>query len=174
MLRLVFCGLLLAGSVWLFWVASQLRAGVALYPMLVTGGAAAFLLVHALRMLWLHHAARNGRPQAAAVQAGPKPAAADDPDTALLPPLSSLPRLAGFAAVWSAYVVALPQLGFMLATWLALTLSLALLSRLRWLTPLWMALFVAVLALLMKVVLYVPVPQGFLDVRLDELLFRLR
>lgn len=158
MLRLIFSGAMLGGAAYLFWVASQLRAGVASYPMLVTGGAIAFLLIHALRLVWLHRTAPS--------EAGE--------GTALLPSPDTLPRLAGFAVVWGGYVVALPKLGFILTTWIALTLSLALVARLRLLSPLWTALFVAVLALLMKVVLYVPVPQGFLDVQLDELLYRLR
>lgn len=159
MLRLTFCGLLFAAAAYLFWVATQLRVEVALYPMLVTGGAASFLLIHGMRMLRLPHMTAPDE---------------DDGTAVMLPPLDVVPRLAGFAAVWAGYVVTLPKLGFILSTWVALTLSLALVARLRLLTPLWMALFVAVLALLMKVVLYVPVPQGFIDVLLDELLYRLR
>ncbi|WP_142846044.1 tripartite tricarboxylate transporter TctB family protein [Telmatospirillum sp. J64-1] len=81
-------------------------------------------------------------------------------------------RLAGFAAVWIGYVLLLSQWGFILATWLALFLSLVLLrGRPTFTSAFGTMAFVLLFAVLIKVVLYVPVPQGWLDERLDMLLY---
>ncbi|MCF8482914.1 MAG: hypothetical protein K9H25_21015 [Rhodospirillum sp.] len=83
-------------------------------------------------------------------------------------------RLAGFILLWIAYVALLDTAGFMLATWLALALSLALLGgRPTVRAALGTAVFVGVFAVLIKSVLYVPVPSGWLDDKLDFLLYSL-
>lgn len=85
---------------------------------------------------------------------------------------AALVRLAAFAAVWVAYVLVLPSLGFVLSTWLVLVLSLSLMRGRPTLAVVFgTALFVLVFAVLIKAVLYVPVPQGALDTWLDELLY---
>lgn len=81
-------------------------------------------------------------------------------------------RLAAVAAVWLAYVVALPYAGFMVASWVALFVSLAITHGRPSLSgALGTAAFVLVFAILIKIVLYVPVPQAWPDQQLDILLY---
>jgi hypothetical protein len=75
-------------------------------------------------------------------------------------------RLAAFIVLWLAYV--------MVSTWVALWVSLALLGgRPTIRAALGTAIFVVVFAVLIKSVLYVPVPVGWLDEQLDSLLYSL-
>lgn len=84
-------------------------------------------------------------------------------------------RALAFLGVWAAYVATLETLGFIIGSWLALCLSLLVLGgRLRLRAVAGTAVFVAVLAVLLKSVLYVPVPQAWADVQLDVLLYRMR
>lgn len=150
--RLVLCGTLVALSGALFWRALLIEGGA--YPLVATGGAALTCGAYLLG-----RARRGGWPVAGGVA----------------PQRRTLPRVAAFAALWAAYVLALPPLGFILATWIALAASVALTrARLRSPDLLWTAAFVGTLAVLMKVVLYVPVPQGWLDERLELLIYSLR
>jgi hypothetical protein len=83
-------------------------------------------------------------------------------------------RLAAFIVLWLAYVTLLESIGFMVSTWVALWVSLALLGgRPTIRAALGTAIFVVVFAVLIKSVLYVPVPVGWLDEQLDSLLYSL-
>jgi len=124
------------------------------YPLVVTSGALIFSLSYAVMR------AVNGWDE------GPVPFSM---------PRSTLPRVTVFVLVWLAYVLLLPYGGFILATWLALLASLAIVrGRFGLVDAMSTALFASVLAVLMKTVLYVPVPQGWLDQSLEILLYRLR
>ena len=155
-MRFVLCGLLIAVSGFLFWQASMLRGQAALYPMIVTGGALGFAIAYTLRQ-----AIRTG---------GAWRMQSSDEF-----PLRSLPRVMLFVGIWSLYVLALPRAGFIVATWIALCLSLLTVRGRLPVTDLaGTAVFTLTLAVLMKVVLYVPVPQGWLDVQLEILIYSLR
>jgi putative tricarboxylic transport membrane protein len=155
-MRFLLCGLLIALSGTLFWQATLIGGGAGSYPMVVTGAAVLLCLAYAARQ------ALQG------AEAWP-----DEAAPAI--PARTLPRVAAFAAIWAAYVLALPVLGFILASWIALVASTpAVRARLGLGDILWTAVFVLVLAVLLKVVLYVPVPQGWLDERLDVLIYSLR
>lgn len=83
-------------------------------------------------------------------------------------------RLVAFGGLWAGYVLGLPTLGFTLATWGALVLSLALLrGRPTVQAVAGTGLFVMAFVLLIKTVLYVPVPMGWLDTRIEEILYTL-
>jgi hypothetical protein len=152
-MRFVICGLLITVSGFLFWQATMLSGQAALYPMIVTGGALIFSMAYTV-----HQAL-----------------AAGDAQPALEIPRKSLLRVVLFVAIWSAYVLALPLAGFMIATWLALCVSLLVVrGALHFVDALATAAFTVTLAVLMKVVLYVPVPQGWLDVQLEILIYSLR
>ncbi|MEF2549218.1 tripartite tricarboxylate transporter TctB family protein [Aurantimonas sp. E1-2-R+4] len=153
-MRYAFCGMLVALSAALVWQAIQLSGPATVYPLVVTSGALIFSLSYAVMR------AVNGWDEGAVPFAMPR---------------SSLPRVTAFVLVWLAYVLLLPYGGFILATWLGLLASLAIVrGRLGLVDAMSTALFVAVLALLMKAVLYVPVPQGWLDQSLEILLYRIR
>ena len=155
-MRFAFCGLLIALAGALAWEAVQIQGSAGVYPLVVTSGALLFSLAYTLQ-----RAVRGwGQPLSDTPFSVPRPAAL---------------RVAAFVAVWLAYVVLLPHGGFILATWLALLASLTIVrGRVTLLDAAATALFVAVLAVLMKIVLYVPVPQGWLDQSLETLLYRLR
>lgn len=83
--------------------------------------------------------------------------------------------LLGFVACWLLYTAALQPLGFLVATGLAIAVSLRCLGLRRPVAVvLTAALFAAGMAVLLKTVLYVPVPAGPLDLALERLLFALR
>ncbi len=104
---------------------------------------------------------------------GEAPAAAPADSAQRLTPMG-WGRLAAFILLWIAYVALLETIGFMVATWVALVVSLALLGgRPTLRAALGTAVFVAVFAVLIKSVLYVPVPTGWLDQQLDSLLYSL-
>ncbi|WAP66902.1 tripartite tricarboxylate transporter TctB family protein [Jiella pelagia] len=153
-MRYAFCGLLVLLSAALVWQALQLSGPASVYPLVVTSGALLFSLSYTVMR----------------VVGG-----FDDGASSFEIPRATIARVAGFVAVWLAYVLLLPTGGFILTTWLALLVSLAIVrGRLGLVDALATALFVAVLAVLMKTVLYVPVPQGWLDESLETLLYRLR
>lgn len=154
-MRVALCGLLIAASAFLLWHALQIRGGAAVYPVTITAGALLFSLVYAVV-------------QMRAVSGWPQPAPYSIPRTIL-------PRVILFVAIWSLYVVALPTLGFIIATWMALVASYYTVARgPSLLTPIWIAIFIGILAVLLKLVLYVPVPQGWLDTQLEIFLYSLR
>ena len=153
-MRIALCGLLVALSGGLLWAALQIEGQASVYPILVTAGAVFFSLAYTARQ---------------AVVAGSWPV---PPPYSV--PRSTLPRIAMFVAIWTIYVVALSTLGFMVATCLALVASSLVIGRFSALQPVWLALFVIVLSVLLKVVLYVPVPQGWLDIQLEIFLYSLR
>lgn len=153
-MRVGFCGLLFILTAAMAWQALQIEGPAAAYPIVVTF-AALFVSACYLAM----QVVRRGADFAVA-----NPFAVDGGGTW---------RLVGFIVIWLAYVAALPAIGFMLATWLALLLSLALLQgRIGIMAALYTAIFTLVLAVLIKIVLYVPVPQGWLDEALELLLYR--
>ena len=155
-MRFALCGLLIALSGVLFWQATLIGGGAGVYPLVVTGAAL---------LLCVAYTARQAI-QGVRAWPGEAPYAI---------PARTLPRVAAFAAIWAGYVFAIPVLGFILASWIALVAStLAIRARLGVVDVLWPAAFVMVLAVLLKVVLYVPVPQGWLDERLDVLIYSLR
>ncbi len=154
-MRLALCGLLIAFSAVLLWQAILIGGQASVYPTFVCAGALVFSVVYTAR-------------QAMAGAIWPEQAPYAIPRPALA-------RVAVFVAVWSLYVVALPTLGFIISTWLALVASsFAVMRRMNLLLPLWIAIFVGVLAVLLKLVLYVPVPQGWLDIQLEVFLYSLR
>jgi len=90
-------------------------------------------------------------------------------------PWRSAPQVAAFVAIWCGYVFALPPLGFIVSTFAALAASMVVIrGRVSIGDLVWPAVFVIVLAVLLKVVLYVPVLPGWLDERLDVLIYSLR
>lgn len=155
-MRSILCVILIAASGFLFWQATMLRAEAALYPMIVTGGALLFTISYLVQQTVLRGDGWSGAER-------------------FVLPRRALPRVAVFAAIWSGYVLALPVAGFMVASWLALWLSLVVVrGALRWADALGSAAFTLVLSVLMKVVLYIPVPQGWLDIQLEIFIFSLR
>lgn len=155
-MRLAFCGLLIVLAGVLVWQAAQIQGSAGVYPVVVTGGALLFSLSYTLQRV---------------VRGWDQPLA----DTPFSVPRQAALRVGAFVAVWFAYVVLLPHGGFILTTWLALLASLVIVrGRVTLLDAAATALFVVVLAVLMKIVLYVPVPQGWLDQSLETLLYRLR
>ena len=155
-MRLAFCGLLIVLAGALVWQDSQIQGSAGVYPLVVTGGALLFSLSYTLQR---------------AVRGWGEPVA----DTPFHVPRQVAARVGAFVAVWLAYVMLLPHGGFILATWLALLVSLIIVrGRVTLLDAAATALFVVVLAVLMKIVLYVPVPQGWLDQSLETLLYRVR
>ena len=153
-MRIAFCGLLIALSCALLWQAMQIEGQAAVYPIFVTAGAVLFSVVYTVRQAVV----ANGWPAEAPYAV----------------PSSTIPRVALFVVIWTIYAMALSYLGFMVATWLALLASRLAIGRFSALQPLWIALFVLIMTVLLKVVLYVPVPQGWLDIQLEIFLYSLR
>lgn len=156
MLRAVPVTLLLALVALFAWQAFQLTGEPAVYPQIVVGLLSVFLLAY------LAQEALAGRVGAGFL-------------AEVLPRgRAGILRQAGFLGVWIGYVVVLPHLGFILATWAALTVSGKIAgARSLVRTALIAAVFTLVLAILLKTVLFVPLPRGFLDTRLDTLIFSL-
>ncbi|MCA8906491.1 MAG: tripartite tricarboxylate transporter TctB family protein [Rhodospirillaceae bacterium] len=154
-MRLVFAGILVAVLAAIVWQSTEIRGSAAIYPIVVSIGAlvcsVAFLVARAL---------------------APAPQGDGGPAIGLRLPAGRALRLAAVAAVWLAYVVALPYAGFMVASWVALFVSLAITHGRPSLSgALGTAAFVLVFAILIKIVLYVPVPQAWPDQQLDILLY---
>lgn len=84
-------------------------------------------------------------------------------------------RYGAFIATWLVYVLALPALGFVASTVLALSASVMTLARFP--VP-WVlvcsAVFVVVLKILFITVFYISLPAGFLDEFIVEIVYRLR
>jgi hypothetical protein len=153
-MRLAVCVALVAAMATILWQANQITRSAAAYPMAIAGIA---LLCSGLLLI----SQLIGAP--------------DHTGSSEIPRLSRLQlvRLIGFAAVWIAYVVLLPRLGFMLSSWMALSLSLTITrGRLNLSAIAGTAVFVLLFAVLIKVVLYVPMPQGWLDEQLEIVLYR--
>lgn len=139
----------------LFWQAAT-GATMGIYPLVLTGGALLCCLAYV----------------AGSVLRRTPDGPVEDGEAASF--FAAPLRVAAFLIVWAAYVALLPRLGFIIASWLALYASSIVTSgRLGLRTGLYCALFIAVLAVLLKVALYVPVPQGTLDRYLDTLLYGL-
>lgn len=133
-------------------LAFSLRGAAALYPQLVAGAAAA------LALAWAAAAWRD---------------AAVDAELAAL--AVAPPRLALFAAIWLAYPLALAAIGFLAASWAALALTaLALGTRRPFAVAVALAPTVLAVALLLRLVVYVPLPAAWPEMQLDRLLFLLR
>lgn len=153
-MRLAVCVALVAIMATILWQAIQITGSAATYPIAIAGSA---LLCSGL--LLVSHAVdapnRTG------------------PSESLRLSRLQLVRLIGFAAVWMVYVVLLPRLGFMLSTWMALSFSLAITRGRPSVSAIaGTAVFVLLFAVLIKIVLYVPMPQGWLDEQLELLLYR--
>lgn len=148
----------------LSWQALETGGMASNYPIAVTLGAMACALAHLAMSL----ASQRKRPDAAAAGTPTDPAAEA---ITWPPPLA----LAAFVAIWLAYVYYLETLGFVAATWLALWGSLVMLTR-RFSAgaPIYIGVFVVVLTVLLKTALYVPVPQGWVDVRIDTFIYSFR
>lgn len=83
--------------------------------------------------------------------------------------------LAGFIAVWLIYVLILNPVGFLGATALAVAASLLLLGlRGLWRIAAGSLAFSLAMAVLVKTVLYIPVPLAAPDIALERLIFLLR
>ncbi|HEX2017883.1 MAG TPA: tripartite tricarboxylate transporter TctB family protein [Aurantimonas sp.] len=155
-MRFAFCALLIVLAGALVWQAAQIGGSPGVYPLVVTSGALLFSLSYTLQ-----RAVRGWDQRLSQTPFS-------------VPPQAAL-RVGVFVAVWLAYVVLLPYGGFIVTTAVALLASLAVVrGRVTLLDAAATALFVLVLAILMKIVLYVPVPQGWLDQSLETLLYRLR
>lgn len=153
-MRLAVCVALIIALATILWQAIQITGSAAAYPIVIAGSA---LLCSGL--LLISHVI--GAP--------------DSTGLSELPRLSRLQfvRLLGFAAVWIAYVVLLPRLGFMLSTWISLSLSLAITRGKPSVSAIaGTAVFVLLFAVLIKIILYVPMPQGWLDEQLEIFLYR--
>lgn len=84
-------------------------------------------------------------------------------------------RTLAFCALWIAYVVLLPVIGFLVATTLAIALSFWLLQLRRPVASVLGALvFSLILSVLFTTVFYIPVPQGAVDTWLTELVYQLK
>lgn len=153
-MRLAVCVALVAALATILWQAIQITGSAAAYPIVIAGSA---LLCSGLLLIFHVISAPNST------------------GLSELPQLSHLQlvRLIGSAAVWIAYVVLLSHLGFMLSTWIALSLSLAITRGRPSVTAIaGTAVFVVLFTVLIKVVLYVPMPQGWLDEQLEIVLYR--
>src|SRR5690625_7016050 len=107
MKRLVFL-FLLALVALLVWTAGHLRANVAMYPLFVTIGG--FVSLTAYFAQSFRGLGRGETGPAVAIS------------------WSGGARIALFIAVWITYVLLLPAIGFLIATWLALVISYALVA----------------------------------------------
>jgi len=155
-MRIAVCGLLLALALIMAWEAFQIGGPAGVYPIAITLGtsavAACYLVMEVVR------------------------GGADMPAATLVerPTPAAVVRTVAFAAVWLIYVLALPYLGFVASTWIALYAALALsFGTLSVWSAVSSGLFTLILAILMKTILYVPVPQGWADTTLDVLIYRL-
>ncbi len=100
-----------------------------------------------------------------------------DPELAeFWPPLRrSRTALAGFISVWLIYVLVLDAFGFLGATSLAVGASLLLLGlRGLWVIAAGSIAFALAMAVLVKTVLYIPVPLAAPDLALERLIFLMR
>lgn len=89
-------------------------------------------------------------------------------------PRAARRRLLGFVVLWLAYPEVLSLWGFLVATSLALTLSLVLLGTRRIAAALaGSVLFSVALAVLFSTVFYIPTPAGAPDVALTRLIYTL-
>lgn len=131
--------------------------GLASYSVIVAAAALALTALAALPALL------RPLPQGAKPAAGPLPAG------------RSLLRTGVFCFVWAGYAAALDQLGFVVASALALVASLwIVLGRFRPSASIAAVIFVLAIAVLVTTVLYVPVPKGPVDYWIDEAIFALR
>lgn len=81
-------------------------------------------------------------------------------------------RFAGFCLVWVVYPVMMPLFGFTASSVVALYLSSLLFGNTRHVaTLLWTTVFVIVFAILLKLVIYVPVPSAWPDRMIDSLIY---
>ncbi len=152
-MRLAVCIALVAALATILWQAIQITGSAAVYPIVVVGSA---LLCSGLLLI-------------SNVISAP-----ESTDLSTIPRLSRLQliRLIGFAIVWIAYLVLLPRFGFILTTWVGLSLSLAItIGRPKVSVIAGTAVFVLLFAVLIKIVLYVPMPQGWIDEQLEIFLY---
>lgn len=131
------------------------------YPALVTG-------IALLRMLlWLVLLVRRRVPVTAAGVPDPE----DGATATGVGPLQQT-RLLGFALLWTGYALLLPVLGFLLASAIALILSLWIANgHFSVRASLASITFILVLSVLVSTVLYIPVPKSGIDHYLDETIF---
>lgn len=100
-----------------------------------------------------------------------------DPELADFWPAFRQPRVAltGFIGVWLTYALILNEIGFLVATAFAVATGLLLLGQDRLLRIAGGAVgFSLAMSILVKVVLYIPVPLAFTDLALERLIFILR
>jgi hypothetical protein len=144
----------------LSWLALGIRGPAAVYPMIVLNTALVLLLATGFA---------EGRRRA--------PLGATDPELGALvsPAGGGLGACLAFAALWVTYPFVIPATGFIVATGITLSLSLVLLGMRRYLViVLGVVLFTLALSVVMRLVIYVPMPAVGLDEALDRLLFALR
>lgn len=143
----------------LAWQATRLSGPAAAYPAYVLGAVVVLLLG-----IGAGEVRRRGKlrldPELAEFWSGP---------------VRGRAALAGFMVTWMAYVLLLDALGFLGGTALAMTASLLLLGQRRpWRIAAGSIAFSLALAVLVKTVLYVPVPLAAPDLALERLIFSLR
>ena len=156
MLSLRFAALLLLVCLWGFFAAGmpEVPAASRAYPLVVLAALLVFVPLHVVRLLRA------------------------DSDRSLLPSLpgtrKAQGRLVFFVAIWLAYVVALPAVGFVVATSVATAGSIIALGTRRPLLASVVSLVVTLcLFALLERILYVPVPRGSIEDSLAVFLYQL-
>lgn len=82
-------------------------------------------------------------------------------------------RFAAFCILWVIYPLAMPFLGFIASSVLAFYGSSLLFGNTRHIaTLLWTIVFVVIFSILLKLVIYVPVPTAWPDKMIDSLIYR--
>lgn len=94
------------------------------------------------------------------------------PDAASPPSVRAGTYLALFCLCWLLYPLLLVPFGFILATTLALFASISIFRiRRRWTALLGLFVFVVIFAVLLKTVIYIPVPEAWPDKIIDSIIY---
>lgn len=137
----------------------SIDAAAARYPQVLIAGALVALTV-ALLQKRRQPAPVGSDAELAALAAGPAPAQM---------------AFGGFVLVWLAFPFVMGALGFVLSTVIALVLSCLLLRIRRPVVVVASSIVLAVaFAVLLRTVLYVPMPSGWLDQRIDQVIYQMR
>lgn len=137
----------------------SIDASAARYPQVLIAGAL-IALTTALLTERRHAALSGGDTELASLAAGPAP---------------ERTAFGGFVLVWLAFPFIMGVLGFVLSTVIALVLSCLLLRIRRPALIIASSVVIAVaFAVLLRTVLYVPMPSGWLDQRIDQVIYQVR
>ena len=136
-----------------------INASAAWYPQILITGALVALTIGLLQER-RQPVPVGSDPELAALAAGPAPART---------------AFGGFVLVWLAFPFVMGVLGFVLSTVIALVLSCLLLRIRRPAVVIASSIVLAVaFAVLLRTVLYVPMPSGWLDQRIDQVIYRMQ